>query len=121
MIGDRIFRDAPALLLLIFMTDYLVRAPGPGRHRAVFVPKLLIMFVDPIVGTLSDRLANALGRPRAADVRRRSDRQRQHRSVLPRAAFRHCSLAQAAYMSAIVFAGFTGYSLYSVPLPHHGR
>ena len=55
MIGDRIFRDAPALLLLIFMTDYL-GVPPALAGTAVFIPKLLILFVDPLVGNLSDRL-----------------------------------------------------------------
>ena len=60
MIGDRIFRDAPALLLRIFMTDYLAVPPALAG-AAVFIPKLLIMFVDPLVGTLSDRLHTRWG------------------------------------------------------------
>jgi GPH family glycoside/pentoside/hexuronide:cation symporter len=113
MIGDRIFRDAPALLLLIFMTDYLAVPPALAG-AAVFVPKLLIMFVDPLVGTLSDRLHTRWGGRlplmfvgaliASASV----------------VAFFHVphfssALAQAAYMSLIVFAGFSGYSLYTVP------
>jgi GPH family glycoside/pentoside/hexuronide:cation symporter len=113
MIGDRIFRDAPALLLLIFMTDYLAVPPAMAG-AAVFVPKLLIMFVDPLVGTLSDRLHTRWGGRvplmfigaliASASV----------------VAFFHVphfssALAQAVYMSLIVFAGFSGYSLYTVP------
>ncbi len=113
MIGDRIFRDAPALLLLIFMTDYLAVPPALAG-AAVFVPKLVIMFVDPLVGTLSDRLDTRWGGrvplmffgALIASI-----------SIV---AFFHVphfagSLAQATYMSVIVFAGFSGYSLYTVP------
>jgi GPH family glycoside/pentoside/hexuronide:cation symporter len=113
MIGDRIFRDAPALLLLIFMTDYLAVPPALAG-AAVFVPKLLIMFVDPIVGTLSDRLHTRWGgRVPLMFVG----------ALIASASivmFFHVphfagSLAQAVYMSLIVLLGFTGYSLYSVP------
>ncbi len=53
MIGERIFRDAPALLLLLFMTDYLAIPPALAGV-AIFIPKIVIAFVDPLVGTLSD-------------------------------------------------------------------
>ena len=43
MIGERLFRDAPALLLLIFMTNYLA-IPAAAAGAAVFVPKLLLLF-----------------------------------------------------------------------------
>jgi GPH family glycoside/pentoside/hexuronide:cation symporter len=113
MIGDRIFRDAPALLLLIFMTDYLAVPPALAG-AAVFVPKLLIMFVDPIVGTVSDRLHTRWGgRVPLMFVG----------ALIASASivmFFHVphfagSLAQAVYMSLIVLLGFTGYSLFSVP------
>jgi GPH family glycoside/pentoside/hexuronide:cation symporter len=113
MIGDRIFRDAPALLLLIFMTDYLAVPPALAG-AAVFVPKLLIMFVDPLVGTLSDRLHTRWGgRVPLMFVGALI----ASASVV---AFFHVPhfagpLAQAVYMSFIVFAGFSGYSLYTVP------
>jgi GPH family glycoside/pentoside/hexuronide:cation symporter len=113
MIGDRIFRDAPALLLLIYMTDYLAIPPALAGV-AIFIPKIIIVFIDPMVGTLSDRLNTPWGRRRPlmliggilASI-----------SILmffhvPR--FGH-ALPQAAYMSFMVLVGFTGYSLYSVP------
>jgi GPH family glycoside/pentoside/hexuronide:cation symporter len=113
MIGDRIFRDAPALLLLLFMTNYL-GVPPALAGAAVFVPKLLIMFVDPLVGTLSDRLHTRWGGrvplmflgALMASV-----------SIVMFFHVPHFAtpLAQAVYMSAIVFAGFCGYSLYTVP------
>jgi GPH family glycoside/pentoside/hexuronide:cation symporter len=113
MIGDRIFRDAPALLLLIFMTNYLAVPPAMAGV-AIFVPKLLIMFVDPMVGTLSDRLVTRWGRRRPPMF---------VGALLASAAivlFFHVPrfgtpLAQALYMSLIVFVGFAGYSLNSVP------
>jgi GPH family glycoside/pentoside/hexuronide:cation symporter len=113
MIGDRIFRDAPALLLLIFMTNYLAIPPAMAGI-AIFVPKLLIIFVDPLVGTLSDRLNTPWGRRRPLML---------VGALLASAAivlFFHVphfasAPAQAAYMSVMVLVGFTGYSLYSVP------
>jgi GPH family glycoside/pentoside/hexuronide:cation symporter len=113
MIGDRIFRDAPALLLLIFMTDYLAVPPALAG-AAVFIPKLLIMFVDPMVGTLSDRLQSRWGGRvplmfAGAIIASASIVLFFH---LPHVG---SAFVQAAGMSAAVFAGFTGYSLYSVP------
>jgi GPH family glycoside/pentoside/hexuronide:cation symporter len=113
MIGDRIFRDAPALLLLIYMTNYLAIPPAMAGV-AIFVPKLLIMFVDPLVGTFSDRLNTRWGRRRPLML---------IGAVLASAAivmFFHVPrfdtpLAQSIYMSVMVFVGFAGYSLYSVP------
>jgi GPH family glycoside/pentoside/hexuronide:cation symporter len=113
MIGDRIFRDAPALLLLMFMTNYLAIPPAMAGV-AIFVPKLLIIFVDPLVGTLSDRLDTRWGRRRPLML---------IGALLASAAivlFFHVphfgsAGAQAAYMSVMVLVGFTGYSLYSVP------
>jgi GPH family glycoside/pentoside/hexuronide:cation symporter len=113
MIGDRIFRDAPALLLLIFMTNYLGIPPAMAG-TAIFVPKLLIMFVDPMVGTWSDRLQSRFGRRRPLMFLG---------AVLASASivlFFHVPRfatpgVQAVYMSFLVLLGFTGYSLNSVP------
>ena len=113
MIGDRIFRDAPALLLLLFMTNYL-GVPPAMAGVAVFVPKLIIMFVDPMVGTLSDRLHTRWGRRRPLMLAG---------ALLASIAivlFFHVPrlgspLAQAVYMGGMVLLGFAGYSLNSVP------
>ncbi len=113
MIGDRIFRDAPALLLLIYMTDYLAIPPALAGV-AIFVPKILIIFVDPMVGTLSDRLSTPWGRRRPLML---VGGLLASLSILM---FFHVPrfgqpLPQAVYMSLMVLVGFTGYSLYSVP------
>ena len=113
MIGDRIFRDAPALLLLLFMTNYLAIPPAIAG-TAIFVPKLLIVFVDPLVGSLSDRLNSRWGRRRPLML---------IGAVLASISivlFFHVPrfetpFAQALYMSFMVFVGFSGYSLFSVP------
>ncbi len=113
MIGDRIFRDAPALLLLIFMTDYLAVPPAMAG-LAVFIPKIVIVFVDPLVGTLSDRLNTRWGRRRPLML---------IGGVLASVSllmFFHTprfgqAFSQAGYISAIVLVGFMGYSLFSVP------
>ena len=113
MIGDRIFRDAPALLLLLFMTNYLAIPPALAGV-AIFLPKVLILFVDPLVGTLSDRLNTRWGRRRPPML---------VGAVLASVSFVlffhvpdfDSKLVQASYMSLIILLGFTGYSLYSVP------
>jgi GPH family glycoside/pentoside/hexuronide:cation symporter len=113
MIGERIFRDAPALLLLLFMTDYLAIPPALAGV-AIFIPKIAIALVDPLVGTFSDRLTTPWGRRRPLMLAG---------AVLASVGivmFFHVpslggSLAEAAYMSLIVLLGFAGYSLFSVP------
>jgi GPH family glycoside/pentoside/hexuronide:cation symporter len=113
MIGERIFRDAPALLLLLFMTDYLGIPPALAGV-AIFVPKIVIAFVDPLVGTLSDRLTTPWGRRRPLMLA--GGLLASVGIVL----FFHVpsfgqALPEAAYMSLIVLLGFAGYSLFSVP------
>lgn len=113
MIGDRIFRDAPALLLMLFMTNFLAIPPAIAG-AAIFVPKLLIVFVDPLVGSLSDRLETRWGRRKPLML------VGALLASISIVLFFHVprfesATAQAIYMSFIVFVGFTGYSLYSVP------
>jgi GPH family glycoside/pentoside/hexuronide:cation symporter len=113
MVGDRIFRDAPALLLLFYMTDYLAIPPAMAG-LAIFAPKLLIMFVDPMVGMLSDRLNTPWGQRRPLMF---VGALLASLSILMFFHVPHFAgpVPQAIYMSAMVFVGFTGYSLYSVP------
>ncbi len=113
MIGDRIFRDAPALLLLIFMTNYLA-IPAALAGAAILIPKMLIMFVDPLVGTISDRLSTRWGRRRPLML---AGALLASISIVLFFHVPHFDTAfiQACYMSLIVLLGFTGYSLFSVP------
>jgi len=113
MIGERIFRDAPALLLLIFMTNYLAIPPALAGI-AIFIPKILIIFVDPMVGSFSDRLNSRWGRRRPLMLAG------SLLTSLSMILFFHVphfagSVPQSIYMSLIVLLGFMGYSLFSVP------
>lgn len=113
MVGERLFRDAPALLLLLFMTDYLGISPALAG-LAVFVPKVVVIILDPLVGTLSDALHTRWGGRRplmflGAIL-----------SSLCMVAFFHVPhldtpQLRALYMSAIVTVGFAAYALFSVP------
>ena len=113
MVGERIFRDAPALLLLIFMTDQL-GIPAAMAGLAIFVPKIAIVILDPLVGGFSDTFRSRWGRRRplmfvGAVV-----------TSLALIAFFHVphlqgAPAQAAYMAVMIAIGFAGYALFSVP------
>jgi len=113
MVGERMFRDAPALLLLVFMTNYL-GIPAAWAGVAIFVPKLLLVFVDPYVGFRSDTSASRGGRRK------------------PFLALGACLSAAAfvlmfnvpaiastplrtVYMTVLIGAAFAVYSIYSVP------
>jgi Na+/melibiose symporter-like transporter len=61
MVGERMFRDAPALLLLVFMTNYL-GIPAVWAGVAIFVPKLLLICIDPLIGFYSDTSTSPAGR-----------------------------------------------------------
>lgn len=63
MIGGQIFRDAPALLLLPFLTDTLA-VPAAMAGLAIFVPKIWVVFADPLAGIASDRISTRWGRRR---------------------------------------------------------
>ncbi len=113
MIGERVFRDAPALLLLLFMTNYL-GIPAAMAGLAIFVPKIFVIVLDPLVGSLSDSLRTRWGRRRplmflGAILT----------SISLIAFFHVPKLAStthlAIYMGLIITLGFGGYSLFSVP------
>ncbi len=113
MIGERIFRDAPALLLMIYMTNYLA-IPPLLAGAAIFIPKTLIMFIDPTVGTISDRLKTPWGKRRPMMF------VGAFLTGLSLIIFFHVprfpdATQQAAYMCGMILLGFTGYSLFSVP------
>jgi GPH family glycoside/pentoside/hexuronide:cation symporter len=63
MIGAQIFRDTPALLLLPFLTDALA-VPAAMAGLAIFVPKIWVVFADPLAGIASDRVSTRWGRRR---------------------------------------------------------
>lgn len=113
MVGERLFRDAPALLLLLFMTNYLA-IPSAYAGMAVFLPKLLLVVIDPWVGYRSDTYASARGR---------------RRPFLLVGAFLSAlgfvlmfnvptilsTPLRSLYMTLLIAAAFTVYSIYSVP------
>jgi GPH family glycoside/pentoside/hexuronide:cation symporter len=113
MIGERLFRDAPALLLLLFMTDFLGIPPGLAG-LAIFVPKMAIIVLDPVIGTWSDALHTRWGGRRplmfvGAIL-----------TGLSMVAFFHVPelrtpQQRALYMSGMITLGFGAYSLFSVP------
>ena len=113
MIGERMFRDTPALLLLVFMTNYLGIPPAMAGV-AVFIPKFLVVFMDPLVGVFSDRIESSWGRRRPLMF---------IGALLTSASFfvmfyvPHIDNTwwRAAYMSATITLAFTAYSLFSVP------
>ena len=113
MVGDRIFRDAPALLLLIFMTSAL-GVPPAMAGTAIFVPKILIMFVDPVVGNLSDRLQTRWGR-RVPLMFAGAVLASLSMLLFFHAPRMQTPALEAVYMSGLIFLGFSGYALYSVP------
>jgi GPH family glycoside/pentoside/hexuronide:cation symporter len=113
MIGERIFRDTPALLLLVFMTNYLA-IPASVAGIVVFVPKIAMILFDPLVGSLSDRLNTRWGRRRPPML---------VGAVLTSAAFvllfhppAFAALsARAMYMGFMVTIAFAAYAIFSVP------
>ena len=113
MVGERMFRDAPALLLLVFMTNYL-KIPAALAGVAIFAPKLLLVFVDPLVGYRSDMSESRAGRRRPFLI---------CGALLSAGAFIAMfnvpSIAatnlRAMYMIFLIGAAFAVYSIYSVP------
>ncbi len=113
MVGERMFRDAPALLLLVFMTNYL-GIPAAWAGVAIFVPKLLLICIDPLVGFYSDISTSRAGRRKPFLI---------VGAFLSAAAFilmfNPPSIAsttlRAVYMTVLIGAAFAVYSIYSVP------
>ena len=62
-IGGQVFRDVPALILLPFMLS-AVGVPPAVAGAAIFLPKLWVVFCDPLMGLLSDRTKSRWGRRR---------------------------------------------------------
>ena len=62
-IGNGVFVTVPGLLLLYYLTDVFGVAAGLAS-LALFVPKFWEAFVNPLVGSISDRSTNRLGKRR---------------------------------------------------------
>ncbi len=113
MIGAQIFRDAPAFLLLIFMTDAL-GIPGAMAGLAIFIPKIWVVFADPLAGIASDRIDTRWGRRRPFMFAG---------AILTGLGFiimfnvpdLDSALARAAYVCAAYTLALTAFAAYSVP------
>lgn len=85
-IAGQVFRDAPSLLLLFFMTNALGVEPALAG-AAIFFPKLFWGLIsDLTVGLVSDRWKakirghrRSAGRPHRGRLRRRHGQDSQHR------------------------------------------
>lgn len=62
-IGNGVFVTVPGLLLLYYLTDVVGVAAGLAS-LALFVPKFWDAFVNPLVGSISDRSTNRFGKRR---------------------------------------------------------
>jgi GPH family glycoside/pentoside/hexuronide:cation symporter len=113
MVGGQIFRDTPALLLLPFMTDAL-KVPAVVAGLAIFVPKIWVVFADPLAGVASDRISTRWGRRRPFMF---------VGGLLTVALFIlmfnvptfAAPAATAAYVSAVYTLALTAFAAYSVP------
>lgn len=60
MAGNQIMRDVPTAMLLFYMTNALLISPAYAGF-AILVPKVWVIFADPLVGTLSDKTRTRWG------------------------------------------------------------
>jgi len=113
MIGERIFRDAPALLLMVFMTNYLA-IPAAIAGLVVFIPKIAMILFDPLVGSLSDRLRTRWGRRRPPMLVGALLTSATFVMLFHPPAFAAVT-ARALYMGLMVTIAFAAYAIFSVP------
>ena len=113
MIGERIFRDTPALLLLVFMTNYQA-IPAAIAGVVVFVPKIAMIVFDPLVGSWSDRLRTRWGRRRPLMLAGALLTSAAFVLLFHPPAFATVS-ARALYMGLMVTLAFAAYAVFSVP------
>jgi GPH family glycoside/pentoside/hexuronide:cation symporter len=113
MIGERIFRDAPALLLMVFMTNYLA-IPAALAGIVVFVPKIVMILFDPLVGSVTDRLRTRWGRRRPPMLLGALLTSASFVLLFHPPAF-DAVTARAVYMSLMVAVAFAAYAIFSVP------
>lgn len=62
-IGSSLFFHVPLLILMPFMTNHLA-LPAALAGAVIFLPKIWVVFCDPLMGTWSDRVRSAAGRRR---------------------------------------------------------
>lgn len=62
-IGSSLFFHVPLLILMPFMTNHLA-LPAALAGAVIFLPKIWVVFCDPLMGTWSDRLRSTAGRRR---------------------------------------------------------
>ncbi|CAN5476923.1 MFS transporter [soil metagenome] len=60
MTGNQIMRDVPTALLLFYMTNALFIPPAYAGF-AILLPKIWVIFADPMVGILSDKTRSRWG------------------------------------------------------------
>ncbi len=113
MIGERIFRDAPALLLMVFMTNYLA-IPAALAGVVVFVPKIAMIVFDPLVGSLTDRLRTPWGRRRPPMLLGALLTSVSFVLLFHPPEFASVT-ARAVYMGLMVTLAFAAYAIFSVP------
>jgi GPH family glycoside/pentoside/hexuronide:cation symporter len=112
MVGAQIFRDAPAALLPVFMTTVL-GVPAWLAGFAILLPKVWVIFCDPLTGAWSDRRAPTLGRtPFLATGAIATSLGFLALFHVPALA---SPLASAALVSLVFLLAMTGFSAFSVP------
>lgn len=62
-IGSSLFFHVPLLILMPFMTNHLAM-PAALAGAVIFLPKIWVVFCDPLMGTWSDRWRSSAGRRR---------------------------------------------------------
>ena len=111
-VGGQIFRDTPAVLLPIFLTTMLGVSPWMAG-LSILLPKMWVIFCDPLVGALSDRKKASWGRrPFLLAGAIVSGLTFFTLFIPPHFA---SPFAAAAYATFVFAVASTGFSLFSVP------
>lgn len=110
--GAQIFRDTPAALLPVFMVTIL-GIPAWLAGVVILIPKLWIIFSDPLVGAWSDRRANDIGRTPFLMVGALVS-SLGFLALFSFSGFSNPYLASVV-MAALLLVAMTGFSAFSVP------
>lgn len=111
-LGAQIFRDTPAVLLPLFMTTML-GVPAWISGFVVLIPKLWLIFCDPMVGAWSDRMKPRFGRTPFL-VGGAVFTSLAFVLLFSFSSFSSPTLAAIA-LCALFFVGSTAFSIFSVP------